>query len=180
MSYERGPQGIQGATGPAGETGATGASPTLYIAQYYKSVAQNAPTGVTDVTYDLTQTWNNTGGYITHTNGTTDFVVTREGIYQLEFSLATLSNGGSWSQLGKSATIFITRGGAGTQTILTNTFNISSATNYGSQVVGTVYLLVGDVIKCSSGGYVTGGPVLITGILNTFDYNTTFTWRLLN
>jgi len=58
----------------------------LFIGQYYKSVNQNLTSGATDITFDLTQTWNNTGGYVTHTNGSTDFTVNQTGLYQLEFN----------------------------------------------------------------------------------------------
>ena len=155
-------------------------APLNLSAQYYKSVLQTMTSGNTDVTFDLTQPWNQTGGCITHTNGTTDFTVAKAGIYQLEFHATVISNGASWTTTtNKAVAINITRSPTAQQTILINTAFIASATNYGQIATGTIELQVGDVIVCRVGNTFTGGPAYIQPVQNTFDYNTTFTWRLI-
>jgi len=176
-----GPTGPTGPTGATGATGPTGAPPSLYIGQYYKSADQTLTSGNTDITFDLTQTWNNTGGYITHTDGTTDFTVAQAGIYQLEFNTVVLANGATYTltAVGKSVNIDITRSPSGEQTVVSINALQPTAQNYAMSVVGTVYLEVGDVINLRIGNQFTGGPPTARGVQSTFDLNTFFTWRYL-
>lgn len=152
--------------------------PEPFTAQYYKSASQNAPSGATEVTFDVGQYWNNTAGYITHTNGTADFVCQQAGVYQLEFAVTISANGSTWSNLIKDIYISVTRIGVAEQIVLLNRFNITSPNNWANSVVGTIPLEAGDIIQCVVGETVTGTP-LILGLLNTFDYNTTFTFTFI-
>jgi hypothetical protein len=148
------------------------------IAQYFKTENQSAPTGNVDVTFDGTNDWNNTNGYITHTNGTADFVCQQAGIYQLEFATTVVADGSTWTNLLKGVSIHITRIGIAEQTVLINRFNISSPNNWGNSVVGTVKLEAGDIIQCVVGHTITG-TALIQGLTGTIDYNTTFTVKVI-
>jgi hypothetical protein len=155
-------------------------NPTPYIAQYYNSANQNFPTGTTVVTYDSTQSWNNTGGYITHTNGTNAFTVVQAGTYYLEFQPTVAANTQTWTNTLKNALINVTRGGV-TNVIVVNSVSITSGQNWGTSLAGTVNLLAGDVITTSLNQTLTSaGNCLIWGLLSTFDYNTTFTWRFIS
>ena len=69
----------------------------VFVAQYYKSTNQNLINGSNDITFDLTQPWNNTGGYITNTNGTPNFTVVIPGLYQLEFCATINANSSTWN-----------------------------------------------------------------------------------
>ena len=144
------------------------------IAQYYKTTSQNAPTGVVEVTFDGTADWNNTNGYITHTNGTIGFTCQQTGVYQLEFATTVSANGSTWTNQLKTVAIHITRIGVAEQTILINRFDITSPNNWGNSVVGTVKLEAGDVIHCVV-NHTISGTALILGVSGVFDYNTTFT-----
>jgi hypothetical protein len=148
----------------------------LFIGSYYKSVNQTGISGTTNVTFDLTQSWNNTGGYITHTNGSADFTVVKPGLYQVEFALLVTGNSATWSTQ-KQASINIVRGI--NNAILQQSTTVPSGNGYGIQVTGTLYLLSGDVVRCLNVGSLTSGNVLINGLQNVFDYNTTFTWTFL-
>lgn len=174
-----GATGFTGFTGAQGTTGFTGAAPALLIGQYYKSAAQTLNNGNTDITFDLTQSWNNTGGYITHVDGTTDFTVVQAGLYQLEFNTVVLANGATYSltAIGKSVSIDITRTPTAEQTVVSNTSLQASAQNYAMSVTGTFYLSAGDVINLRVGNLFTGGPPTVQPLTNTFDLNTFFTWR---
>jgi hypothetical protein len=154
----------------------------LYIAQYFKSVAQTLTNGNTDITFDLTQPWNNTGGYITHTNGTTAFTVAKTGLYQLEFNCVVLANGAVYSltAIGKSVNIDITRSPTAEQTVVSINCLQPSTQNYAMSVSGTFYLNVGDVINLRVGNTFTSGPPTVQPRLNVFDLNTFFTWTFIN
>jgi len=153
----------------------------LYLAQYYKSVAQTLTSGNTDITFNLTQTWNNTGGYITHVNGSTDFIVNKSGLYQLEFNCVVLANGAVYSltAIGKSVSIDITRSPTAEQTVVSNSSLQASGQNYAMSVSGTFYLNVGDVINLRVGNTFTGGPPTVQAFANAFDLNTFFTWTFI-
>lgn len=174
-----GAQGPTGATGAQGTTGFTGAAPQTFIAQYYKSAAQTLTNGNTDITFDLTQSWNNTGGYITHVDGTTDFTVVQPGIYQLEFNTVVLANGAIYSltAIGKSVSIDITRSPTAERALISNSSLQASLQNYVMSVNGTYYLNAGDVINLRVGNTFTDGPPTVQPLTNTFDLNTFFTWR---
>lgn len=148
----------------------------LFIGQYYKSTNQLGPSGTTNITFDLTQPWNNTGSYITHVNGTADFVVQQQGLYQVEFALLVFGNGATWVSQ-KQASINIVRGL--NNAILQQSTSVPSNNGYGIQVTGTLYLLKGDIVRCLSVGGLTGGNVSIQGLANIFDYNTSFTWTFI-
>jgi hypothetical protein len=179
----QGAQGKQGLIGPAGPTGPAGSTPQQYFGQYYKSVAQTLNNGNTDITFDLEQSWNNVGSYITHTAGTTDFTVGLPGLYQLEFNCLVLANGAIYSltSIGKSVSIDITRSPTAEQTVVSNNSLQASLQNYAMSVSGTFYLNVGDVINLRVGNLFTAGsgPPTVQALANTFDLNTFFTWRFI-
>jgi len=154
-------------------------TPPLYIAQYYKSTSQIVASGSISITFDSTQTWNNANGYITHNGFGSDFVVVRAGIYQVEFALTVTANSTNWNTV-RTASINIVRG-AVNNAILSQGSHPPTNTDYTLQVVGTLYLLAGDIVRCVHTGInQNGNGVAVRGLLNTFDYNTTFTWTLLN
>jgi hypothetical protein len=181
MSYERGPQGIQGPVGP------TGAAPPVYQATYSKSVAQTLTSGATDITFDQLKQWSNVGGYITHTNGTTNFTVVQNGLYQLEFNVLVLANGATWNSLtNKNAAIDITRGIE--HGVIANTALQAHAgsgvgggvgVNYAQCVTASYYLEAGDQINLRINNTFTGGPASAQGI-DGFDLNTFFSWRFIS
>lgn len=148
----------------------------LFIGQYYKSVNQITGSGSIAVTFDREQSWNNTGGYITHNSGSADFVVVQSGLYQVEFALTVAGNGATWTA-GKTGSINIVRGV--NNALLAQSANPLTNTAYTIQVAGTLYLLAGDIIRCVNNGVTTAGSVSVSGIANTFDFNTTFTWTFI-
>jgi hypothetical protein len=150
-------------------------------ATYYKNSAQTLTNGNTDLTFDLTASWNNDSGFITHTNGTTDFTVQKSGLYQLEFNAVVLANGAVYSLtgIGKSLAIDITRVGIAETAIISNSALQSSAQNYTMSINSNFYLIAGDVINLRVGNSFTGGPPTVQQRLNTFDLNTFFTWRFI-
>jgi hypothetical protein len=156
---------------------------TVYQATYYKSASQNLVSGNTDMTFDLTGSWNNTGGYITHTNGTTDFTVVQAGLYQLELNVSVLINNGTWSAtVSRGIFIDITRPSIAEQSIISNT-SLQATANYAVQSSATFHLNVGDVINCRVNNPYTLGiptPPQAQGLTNTFDLNTFFTWRFIS
>lgn len=149
-------------------------------ATYYKSVAQNLTSGTTDITFDLSGAWNNTDGYITHTDGSADFTVVQTGLYQLEFSAIVILNGASWTtSTNKFINISITRSPTAEQAIITQT-GLQAVSNYGQSVNSTYYLVAGDVINMSIGNTFTSGPAQAFPLTNTIDLNTFFTWRFIS
>ena len=149
----------------------------LYIGQYYKSVNQTVGSGSVNVTFDRAQPWNN-GNYISQVPGSaTQFVVNQEGLYQLEFALHVFGNNATWTT-GKTININLARGS--TQSLLQTTVNPLSTAGYSAQVTGTLYLQGGDIIQCNNTGVLTAGSVIIAGLANVFDFNTTFTWTFIN
>ena len=138
--------------------GANPLTPPLFTAQYYKSVNQNLTSGSTDITFDLTQTWNNTGSYISHTSGTANFVVVQSGLYQLEFNLTVNANGATWN---------------------VGTNKTSTATNYIQSTCATYYLMAGDIINCRcQSNYASATPNAAGAV--GFDLNTWFTWKYIS
>jgi hypothetical protein len=154
---------------------------SVYQATYYKSAAQTLTSGNTDVTFDLTGSWNNTGGYITHTDGTTSFTVVQTGIYQLEFHATVLANGAVYTTTsGKSVGIDITRSPTAEQSIIINSALQATGLNYVMSVGSSYYLVAGDVINLRVGNTFTGGPPTLQQLQNTFDLNTFFTWTYIS
>jgi len=156
---------------------------TVYQGTYYKSVAQNLTSGDTDITFDLTGSWNNVGSYITHTSGTKNFTVGITGLYQLEFNATILLNNGTWSAtVGRGIYIDITRPSTAEQNIIGNT-SLQAVANYNMQTSATFHLIVGDVINLRINNPYTLGiptPPQAQGITNTFDLNTFFSWRFIS
>ena len=160
----------------------------VYQATYYKSANQtlngpNAP-GNTDITFDLTGAWNNTGGYITHTNGTTAFTVVQAGLYQLEFNANIKGTGVAWTG-SKQVNIDITRTGIAEQAVIQQSATQNSGTDYGQCVSATFRLNVGDVINLRifniwTGFTPPGTAPSAVGLSSTFDLNTFFTWRFIS
>ena len=177
-----GSDGATGATG-IGATGATGPAGTtapLYQATYYKSANQNLTNGNTDITFDQDAAWNNDNGLITHTAGSTDFVVVQAGLYQLEFNLSVNANAATWNvNNSKVVSIDITRSPNAEQVVIGQTAVTASTQSYNQSVVSTFKLEVGDVINLRHyGNFATATP-FAQGVQNTIDLNTWFSWRLL-
>jgi hypothetical protein len=150
----------------------------VFQATYYKSVVQNLTSGNTDMTFDLSGSWNNENGYITHTDGTANFTVVQAGLYQLEFNATILANGATWtSTTNKQISIDITRSPTAEQLIISQNAFMASGTNYLQSLCSTYNLEAGDVINCRVVNTFTGGPAQASGVTNTFDLNTWFTWR---
>jgi len=157
----------------------------VYQGTYYKSVAQNLTSGNTDITFDLTGIWNNTGGFITHVNGTTDFTVVDSGLYQLEFNATVLANNGAWNTAtNRTCNIDITRSPTAESAVIISS-SLQGVQSYGQSVSATVFLLGGDVINLRIGNTYTGGtptPPQAASAPNTsnpLDLNTFFTWRFI-
>lgn len=149
-------------------------------ATYYKTAAQNLTSGNTDITFDATGSWNNDGGYITHTNGTTDFTVVQTGLYQLGFNATILVNTATWATTtNRNIGIDITRSPTAEQAVIQNSA-LQGVQNYTQSTSGYYYLLAGDVINLRVGNTFTGGPPQAQGIANTFDLNTFFTWTFIS
>jgi hypothetical protein len=153
----------------------------VYQATYYKSVAQTLTSGNTDITFDLTGSWNNTGGYVTHVDGTTSFTVVQTGLYQLEFNAIVLANGAVYATTAnRNVAIDITRSPTAEQAIITNSSVMATAQNYGQSVSSSYYLVAGDVINLRVGNTFTGGPPTVQQSLNVFDLNTFFSWTFVS
>jgi hypothetical protein len=139
--------------------------------------------GSTDITFDSLASWNNDGGFITHTSGSTAFTVARAGLYQMEWNFTVNPNGATWNTgTNKVASIDLTRTGTPTeQTILGQTAVTATTTTYVQSVASTFYLQVGDVINCRvQGNYAGATPPHVNGVQNTFDLGTWFTWRYVS
>ena len=172
--------GSDGAGNVVWSTPPTGVESALYQATYYKTTAQNLTSGNTDITFDGTASWNNDNGYITHTNGTTVFTVVQSGLYQLEFNTVVLLNGASWSTTSnKTINIDITRVGVAEQTIISST-GIQGVQSYSQSISTTFYLNATDEINLRLGNIFTSGPPQVQQLLNTYDFNTFFTWRYVS
>jgi hypothetical protein len=150
----------------------------VFVAQYYKSTNQNLITGNNDITFDLTQPWNNTGGYITHTNGTSNFTVVQTGLYFIEFNTNIQGTGVAWTGQ-KSVNIDITRPPIAEQVVLQQSATQNSGTDYGQSISSTFYLVEGDIINCRVFNVYSAGTPLARGVQNTFDLNTFFTWKFI-
>lgn len=150
-------------------------------ATYYKSAGQNMTSGANDVTFDLSGAWNNPDGYITHTDGTTDFTVVQAGLYQLEFNATIVANGATWGTgSNKTINIDITRSPNGEHAIIANAALTSSASNYAQCVSGTYYLEAGDIINLRVFNVFSTAVPEIQHVTNTFDLGTFFTWRFIS
>ena len=158
-----------------------GGGGSVYQATYYKSVQQNLINGSTDITFDQTASWNNIGGYITHTNGTTDFTVVQTGLYQLEWNASIAANGGTWNVANsKVISIDITRSPTAEQVTIAQTAVTATTQDYIQSVSASFYLTAGDVINCRvQGNYATATP-FVRPLANTFDLNTWFSWRFIS
>jgi hypothetical protein len=151
-----------------------------FQATYYMSTAQTLTSGNTDIVFDSTGTWNNDGGYIAHTNGTSTFTVFKAGLYQLEFNAVVLANGAVYvlTDQGKQVAIDVTRGTE--QSVISNTALQASQQNYSMSITGTYYLNTSDVLNLRVRNTFTGGPPTVQELANTFDLNTFFTWRFIS
>jgi hypothetical protein len=153
-------------------------------AVYYKSAAQNLTSGNTDITFDLSGAWNNTAGYITHTPGTAAFTVVQAGVYTLEFNTTVLANDGTFSSgVNRVCAIDITRSPNGEHAVISTSGLQATTANYAQSVNATYYLEAGDVINMRLNSVFSGGsptPPQASGVSNTFDYNTFFTWRYIS
>jgi hypothetical protein len=158
-----------------------GVSALAYQATYYKSADQNLTSGATDMTFDQTGAWNNTGGYITHTSGTTNFTVVQEGLYKLDFNATILGTSGGWSDLLKQISIDVTRSPSPEAIIIAQNTSIPTARNYGQSLSASYYLQVGDVINCRINNTFTSGTVTALGFAPvTDDLNTYFSWSYVS
>jgi hypothetical protein len=153
----------------------------VYQATYYKSTVQNLSSGNTDITFDLSGSWNNPNGYITHTGGSADFTVVESGLYQLEWNATILANGATWlSTSNKGISIDITRSPTAEQVTIGQSAFIASGTNYLQSACSTLDLVAGDVINCRISNTFTGGPAQAQCLQNVIDLNTWFTWRYVS
>lgn len=151
----------------------------LFIGQYYKSANQNLVSGSTDITFDLTQTWNNTGGYISHTNGTAVFTVNQSGLYQLEFNLTVNANSATWNVgTNKVISIDITRIGVPEVVAFGQANNTATTTSYIQSTSATFYLAKGDIINCRCQNNFASATPNAAGAIG-FDLNTWFTWKYI-
>ena len=173
-------QGIPGPAGPTGPQGPQGLPPPVYQATYYKSTNQNLTNGPTDITFDLTGTWNNDGGYITHTSGSTNFTVVQTGLYQLDWNTTILGTGVTWTDLLKQISIDITRSPNAEALYIAQNTSISTSRNYAQSLSSSFYLIAGDVINCRVVNNFTIGTPSAQGVANTFDLNTWFSWRFIS
>jgi hypothetical protein len=161
-----------------------GGGGSVYQATYYKSANQtlngpNAP-GNTDITFDLTSPHNNTGGYITHVDGTTVFTVVQTGLYFLEFNANIQGTGVAWTG-SKQVNIDITRSPIAEQAVIQQSATQNSGTDYGQSVSATFYLVAGDVINLRIFNiYTSLTQPLARGVSSTFDLNTFFSWRYIS
>lgn len=151
----------------------------LFTAQYYKSTNQNLVSGANDITFDSTQPWNDTGGYITHPNNTPNFTVVIPGLYQLEWNISVLGSGSTSSTLLKQISIDITRSPLIEQVTIAQNALISTGSNYGQSLSATFYLEAGDVINCRVVNTFTGTATVLGKTGGSFDLNTWFTWRFI-
>lgn len=150
----------------------------VFNATYYKSANQNLINGDTDITFDLIASWNNDGGYITHTNGTTNFTVVKAGLYQLEFNISINANSATWNNsVNKTVSIDITR--SSTQALIQNSAMLQTGVSYQRAVASTFYLNAGDIIKCRNTLAFASTIPFAVGVQNTFDLNTFFTWTYI-
>ena len=147
-------------------------------ATYYKSVQQNLTNPNTDIIFDMTATWNNDNGYITHTSGTSVFTVAVAGLYQLEFNISINANGATWNTgVNKALSIDITR--TTEQAVIQNNAMVANSQSYQQAVASSFYLNVGDVINLRNTLAFASAIPFAVGVLNTFDLNTFFTWRYI-
>jgi hypothetical protein len=157
-------------------TGGLNLEQQLFIGQYYRTANEVLSSGSDNITFQAAQSWNNDNGYITINLPAQTFNVVQAGLYQVEFALTVAGNGATWTA-GRSAAIAVLRGT--NQSLLQQTITPPSGNGYTAQVVGTLRLNAGDIITCVHNGNNTSGSVSATGLANTFDYNTTFTWTFL-
>jgi hypothetical protein len=135
--------------------------------------------GSTDITFDLTQTWNNTGGFISHTNGTANFTVNQTGLYQLEFNLTVNANSATWNTgTNKVISIDITRIGIAEVVAFGQANNTATTTNYIQSTSAIFYLNVGDIINCRCQCNFAAAIPNAAGAIG-FDLNTWFTWKYI-
>ena len=149
----------------------------VFQATYYKSALQNLTSGTTDMTFDLTGSWNNDNGYITHTAESTDFTVVQAGLYQLEFNATIISSGSTWTNLLKQVSIDVTRSPIAEVVTMAQNASIPSNTNYAQSVCSTYNLEAGDVINCRVSNTFASGTPYAQNVTNSIDLNTWFTWR---
>lgn len=153
----------------------------VYQSTYYKSVAQNLINGSTDITFDVNATWNNGGGYITHTLGSTDFTVVQSGLYQLEWNASIAANGATWNTAtNKVISVDITRSPVAEQIVIGQTAFTATTTNYTQSLCSTFRLQAGDVINLRIQGNYAGATPTAQGVQNTYDLNTWFSWRFIS
>jgi hypothetical protein len=156
----------------------TAVVPSTKQATYYKNAPQNLTSGNTIVTFDLSGAWNNEGGYIAQTSST-NFTVSQEGLYQLEFHLLVFLNGGSWTtSTNKVAAIDITRSPAAETAVIAQS-SLQAVAGYTQSVNGTYYLLSNDIIRLRVNNTFTGTPVPQVIDASGFDLNTFFAWTYI-
>lgn len=152
----------------------------VYQSTYYKSVNQNLNNGSTDITFDVNAAWNNGGGYIAHTSGSTDFTVVQAGLYQLEWNSSIVANGSTWNTgTNKVNSIDITRSPNAEQVVISQTATTASGLNYTQSVCSTVRLEVGDIINLRVQSNFSTAIPYAQAVTSTFDLNTWFSWRFI-
>lgn len=152
----------------------------VYQAQYYKTVGQSLTSGNTDITFDGLQTWVRTGGYITHTPGTTVFTVVQAGIYQLEFNAVVVVGASVLSATtNRNIGIDITRSPGAEINILQSTVFTAVGQSFILSAAGTTFLAAGDVINLRIGVTFAGAAPTAQAQVG-IDPNTFFNWTYIS
>ena len=171
---------VIGPTGPTGAAGATGPTGPVYQATYYKNTSQSLTvSGNNDITFDAVGTWNNTGGYITHTDGTTGFTVVQQGLYQLQFNCDVQDNNAVYSTTSnKTISILITRS-SNLRAVIQQSAIQATSQPFQMSISSSFYLNNSDLISARIFNSFTGGPPFAQGITGTFDLGTWFSWTFI-
>jgi hypothetical protein len=152
---------------------------SVYQGTYYKSVAQVLSSGNNLITFDSTATGNNSGGYITHTNGTTTFTVTIAGLYQLELNCDVNDTNAVYTVgSNKTISVFLTRATV-LKPIIQNSALQATAQVFQMSLSSSYFLNVGDIIQLNLFNSFTGVAPSLNPV-DTFSLNTFFSWRFIS
>lgn len=152
---------------------------TRGIGSYYKSSNQLASTGATDITWDSSEVWTDTG--FIDPFSSTQFVCNTAGVYQLTAHCFIQANSQTWvSGNGSVFSIRVTRPPSMIESIFTGVSTPNSGANYSNFTTGILRLEVGDIITIAIFKTLTsGGQVIIQGTSPNIDRNTMFQFNLL-
>jgi len=173
-----GPTGPTGPAGPAGPSGPTGPASPARVMQFYKNAAQAAATGTTIITFDVASSFNDSG-FISWTPGGSQFTIQQRGLYQIDLTVLNQVGTGVWTNLTKSLVANVTRSPFAASAALNDNVSISNGVTYSQSLVGTLELLVGDIVTMSLGQSLTSGSTSIAAAGNLPDLNTSITFTFL-